>query len=473
MEILEKNIKNKIHFVGIGGIGMSGIAEVLFSQGHKIQGSDLSNNKNIKRLKKKGIKVFLGHSPKNLKGVNILVISSAIKNNNSELKFAKKNKILIYKRSDILAALMKYNETIAITGSHGKTTTASLISSVLESANFDPTTIIGGIVNKYKSTTRIGQSNWMVVEVDESDGSLVNLFPKIAVITNVNKEHIDFYKTYANLKKYFLCFINNIPFDGVAIYCRDNLDLKDLISKSKKKNKISYGFEKGSDVRATNILINEKGSFFDINIKKTNLLRKETIKKVQLNILGKHNIQNSLAAVTVAKILNININDLKNAFKKFGGVERRFTLVCNFKGIKIIDDYAHHPEEIKATLNLARILKPKKIIVIFQPHRFSRFKNLYFDFKKTLKKCDKLYVSDVYAAGEKKINYVSKERFVNEMNKNKKNFAKTLDNFNHLPKIILNEAERGDIVIFVGAGDISKWVNDLPSKLKKLKNLNV
>ena len=313
----------------------------------------------------------------------------------------------------------------------------------------------------------------MVVEVDESDGSLVNLFPKIAVITNVNKEHIDFYKTYANLKKYFFCFINNIPFDGVAIYCRDNLDLKDLISKSKKKNKISYGFEKGSDVRATNILINEKGSFFDINIKKTNLLRKETIKKVQLNILGKHNIQNSLAAVTVAKILNININDLKNAFKKFNGVERRFTLVCNFKGIKIIDDYAHHPEEIKATLNLARILKPKKIIVIFQPHRFSRFKNLYFDFKKTLKKCDKLYVSDVYAAGEKKINYFSKERFVNEMNKNKKNFAKTLDNFNHLPKIILNEAERGDIVIFVGAGDISKWVNDLPSKLKKLTNLNV
>ncbi len=238
MKILEKNIKNKIHFLGIGGIGMSGIAEVLFSQGHKIQGSDLLNNKNIKRLKKKGIKVFLGHSPKNLKGVNILVISSAIKNNNSELKFAKKNKILIYKRSDVLAALMKYNKTIAVTGSHGKTTTTSLISSVLESANFDPTTIIGGIVNKYKSTTRIGQSNWMVVEVDESDGSLVNLFPKIAVITNVNKEHIDFYKTYANLKKYFLCFINNIPFDGVAIYCRDNLDLKDLISKSKKKNKM-------------------------------------------------------------------------------------------------------------------------------------------------------------------------------------------------------------------------------------------
>jgi len=244
MEILEKNIKNKIHFVGIGGIGMSGIAEVLFSQGHKIQGSDLLNNKNIKRLKKKGIKVFLGHSPKNLKGVNILVISSAIKNNNSELKFAKKNKILIYKRSDVLAALMKYNKTIAVTGSHGKTTTTSLISSVLESANFDPTTIIGGIVNKYKSTTRIGQSNWMVVEVDESDGSLVNLFPKIAVITNVNKEHIDFYKTYANLKKYFFCFINNIPFDGVAIYCRDNLDLKDLISKSKKKIKLVMDLKK-------------------------------------------------------------------------------------------------------------------------------------------------------------------------------------------------------------------------------------
>ena len=463
MKILEKNIKNKIHFIGIGGIGMSGIAEVLFSQGYKIQGSDLLNNNNTKRLKKKGIKIFLGHSAKNLKGVNIVVISSAIKKNNSELKFARRNKILVYKRSDMLAVLMKYNESIAVTGSHGKTTTTSLISSVLESANFDPTTIIGGIVNKYKSTARIGKSNWMIVEADESDGSLINLFPKIAVITNINKEHLDFYKTYENLKKYFLYFVNNILFDGVVVYCKDNIDLKRLISKSKKKNKISYGFKKGSDVRATN------GSFFDINIKKTNLLRKETIKKVQLNVLGKHNIENSLAAVTVAKILNISTFDLKNAFKKFNGVKRRFTLVCNFKGVKIIDDYAHHPEEIKATLNLAKILKPKKLIVIFQPHRFSRFKSLYLDFKKILKNCDKLYVTDVYAAGEKKIKSISKENFVNEMNNNKKNFAEILDDFNHLPQIILNEAEQGDIVIFIGAGDISKWVNDLPKKLNKLK----
>ena len=469
MKILEKNIKNKIHFIGIGGIGMSGIAEVLFSQGYKIQGSDLLNNNNTKRLKKKGIKIFLGHSAKNLKGVNIVVISSAIKKNNSELKFARRNKILVYKRSDMLAVLMKYNESIAVTGSHGKTTTTSLISSVLESANFDPTTIIGGIVNKYKSTTRIGKSNWMIVEADESDGSLINLFPKIAVITNINKEHLDFYKTYENLKKYFLYFVNNILFDGVVVYCKDNIDLKRLISKSKKKNKISYGFKKGSDVRATNILINEKGSFFDINIKKTNLLKKETIKKVQLNVLGKHNIENSLAAVTVAKILNISTFDLKNAFKKFNGVKRRFTLVCNFKGVKIIDDYAHHPEEIKATLNLAKILKPKKLIVIFQPHRFSRFKSLYLDFKKILKNCDKLYVTDVYAAGEKKIKSISKENFVNEMNNNKKNFAEILDDFNYLPQIILNEAEQGDIVIFIGAGDISKWVNDLPKKLNKLK----
>ena len=469
MKILEKNIKNKIHFIGIGGFGMSGIAEVLFSQGYKIQGSDLLNNNNTKRLKKKGIKIFLGHSAKNLKGVNIVVISSAIKKNNSELKFARRNKILVYKRSDMLAVLMKYNESIAVTGSHGKTTTTSLISSVLESANFDPTTIIGGIVNKYKSTARIGKSNWMIVEADESDGSLINLFPKIAVITNINKEHLDFYKTYENLKKYFLYFVNNILFDGVVVYCKDNIDLKRLISKSKKKNKISYGFKKGSDVRATNILINEKGSFFDINIKKTNLLKKETIKKVQLNVLGKHNIENSLAAVTVAKILNISTFDLKNAFKKFNGVKRRFTLVCNFKGVKIIDDYAHHPEEIKATLNLAKILKPKKLIVIFQPHRFSRFKSLYLDFKKILKNCDKLYVTDVYAAGEKKIRSISKENFVNEMNNNKKNFAEILDDFNHLPQIILNEAEQGDIVIFIGAGDISKWVNDLPKKLNKLK----
>ena len=467
MKILEKNIKNKIHLTGIGGIGMSGIAEVLFSQGYKIQGSDLLNNNNTKRLKKMGIKVFLGHSQKNLKNVNILVISSAIKKNNTELKFAKKNKIPVYKRSDMLAALMKYNESIAVSGSHGKTTTTSLISSVLEIANFDPTTIIGGIVNQYKSTTRIGKSNWMVVEADESDGSLIDLFPKIAVLTNINKEHMDFYKNYSNLKKYFLNFTNNIPFDGVAIYCNDNTDLKKLLLENKKKNKISYGLNKDSDVRATNILINEKGSFFDINIKKTNLLKKETINKIRLNVLGRHNIQNSLAAVTVAKILNINTNKIKQAFQKFKGVKRRFTLVCNFKGIKIIDDYAHHPEEIKATLELARDLKPKKIIVIFQPHRYSRFKNLYYDFKKVLKNCDRLYVADVYSAGEKKIKNISKEKFVFEMNKIDKNFAKSLNNIKSLPKIILNEGNKGDIVIFIGAGDISKWVNDLPSKLKK------
>ena len=467
MKILKKNIKNKIHLTGIGGIGMSGIAEVLFSQGYKIQGSDLLNNNNTKRLKKMGIKVFLGHSQKNLKNVNILVISSAIKKNNTELKFAKKNKIPVYKRSDLLAALMKYNESIAVSGSHGKTTTTSLISSVLESANFDPTTIIGGIVNQYKSTTRIGKSNWMVVEADESDGSLIDLFPKIAVLTNINKEHMDFYKNYSNLKKYFLNFTNNIPFDGVAIYCNDNTDLKKLLLESKKRNKISYGLNKDSDVRATNILINEKGSFFDINIKKTNLLKKETINKIRLNVLGRHNIQNSLAAVTVAKILNINTNKIKQAFQKFKGVKRRFTLVCNFKGIKIIDDYAHHPEEIKATLELARDLKPKKIIVIFQPHRYSRFKNLYYDFKKVLKNCDRLYVANVYSAGEKKIKNISKEKFVFEMNKIKKNFAKSLNNINSLPEIILNEGNKGDIVIFIGAGDVSKWVNDLPSKLKK------
>ena len=467
MKILEKNIKNKIHLTGIGGIGMSGIAEVLFSQGYKIQGSDLLNNNNTKRLKKMGIKVFLGHSQKNLKNVNILVISSAIKKNNTELKFAKKNKIPVYKRSDMLAALMKYNESIAVSGSHGKTTTTSLISSVLEIANFDPTTIIGGIVNQYKSTTRIGKSNWMVVEADESDGSLIDLFPKIAVLTNINKEHMDFYKNYSNLKKYFLNFTNNIPFDGVAIYCNDNTDLKKLLLENKKKNKISYGLNKDSDVRATNILINEKGSFFDINIKKTNLLKKETINKIRLNVLGRHNIQNSLAAVTVAKILNINTNKIKQAFQKFKGVKRRFTLVCNFKGIKIIDDYAHHPEEIKATLELAKNLKPRRIIVIFQPHRYSRFKNLYYDFKKVLKNCDRLYVADIYSAGEKKIKNISKEKFVFEMNKINKNFAKSLNNIKSLPKIILNEGNKGDIVIFIGAGDISKWVNDLPSKLKK------
>tara|TARA_Y100000590_G_scaffold467964_1_gene648789 strand:+ start:2149 stop:3558 length:1410 start_codon:yes stop_codon:yes gene_type:complete len=469
MKILEKNIKNTIHFIGIGGIGMSGIAEVLFSKGYKIQGSDISRNTNVDRLKKKGIKIFIGHKTSNLKNVNIVVKSTAIKNNNPELVFARKNNILIYKRSDMLAAIMQYNESIAVSGSHGKTTTTSLISSVLESANFDPTTIIGGIVNKYKSTTRIGKSNWMVVEADESDGSLINLFPKIAVLTNISMEHMDFYKKYENLKKYFLEFINNIPFDGVAIYCNDNHNLKKIISKVKKRNVVSYGFEKESKIKAFNIIINNKGSYFDVQIKKTNFFKKELIKNIHLNVLGKHNIQNSLAAITVAKILNIKTQNIKKAFKEFKGVKRRFSLVCNYKGIKIIDDYAHHPEEIKATLKLGRILKPKKLIVIFQPHRFSRFKNLYNDFKKVLINCDQLYVTEIYSAGEKK-NSFSNEKFVKDMNLKKKNFAKVLNSPKHLPKIIINNLRKNDLIIFIGAGDISKWANELPKRLKKFKN---
>lgn len=467
MNILKQSIKNKIHFVGIGGIGMCGIAEVLRSFGYTIQGSDIVINSNIKRLKKKNIKVFKGHSAKNIKNVNILVVSSAIKNDNPELVSAKKKKIIIYKRSEMLASVMKFNETIAVSGTHGKTTTTSLISSVLENANFDPTTIIGGVVNKYKGTTRIGKSKWMVVEADESDGSFINLFPKIAVVTNINHEHMDFYKSFTKLHKYFLKFVNNIPFDGISVLCRDNLGVSKLIKKVDRKKFITYGFLKNSDVRAFNILYKKQSSFFDVEIKKNFLFKKEIIKGVKLNMLGKHNVLNCLAAVVVGKILNINSKKIKNAFSKFKGIKRRFTLVGIVNGIRIIDDYAHHPEEIRSTLELVKILKPKKTIVVFQPHRFSRFKNLYNDFKKNLLFCDKLIVADVYSAGESKISSISKENFVKDINKLKNNLAIPLKKLSELSKIISQEAQSGDVVIFIGAGDISKWAYDLFIQMKK------
>lgn len=467
MKVLLQNIKNKIHFLGIGGIGMCGIAEVLHSLGYEVQGSDIVNNQNIKRLKKKGIKIYLGHLATNIKNVNTLVVSSAIKINNPELKFAKKKNIKIYKRSEMLSELMKLNETIAVSGTHGKTTTTSLISSILENANFDPTTIIGGIVNKYKSTTRIGKSKWMVVEADESDGSFINLFPKITVVTNINQEHMDFYNTFDQLQSYFLKFINNTPFDGASVLCNDNLNIRKLIKKINNKNFINYGISKNSDVRATNINFSQQSSFFDVEIKKNFFLKKETIKKIKLNMLGKHNILNSLAALTVGKILNVNSQTIKNAFKKFKGIKRRFTLVDIVKGIKIIDDYAHHPEEIKSTLNLVKILKPKKTIVVFQPHRYSRFNFLYNDFLKILKDCNRLIVTDIYAAGEKKISSLSKEKFAKDINKIKTNLAFPLKKISDLSKIIKKNTSRGDIVIFIGAGDISKLAHDLPNQMRK------
>ena len=307
MKISEHDIKNKIHFVGIGGIGMSGIAEVMHAFGYNVQGSDIVNNQNIKRLRKKGIKTFLGHSKNNVKNVNILVVSSAIKKNNPEIHYSKEKNIKIYKRSEMLSSLMNFKESIAISGTHGKTTTTSLISAVLENAKFDPTTIIGGIVNAYKSTARIGKSKWMVVEADESDGSLSNFFPKIGVITNINKEHMDFYQSYNKLQNNFYQFIKNIPFDGLAVLCKDNLGVKKLIKKITNRNFITYGFFKDSDLRALNVSFNKTSSCFDVEIKQNFLFKKEIIKGIKLNMLGKHNVSNCLAAICVAKILNIKI----------------------------------------------------------------------------------------------------------------------------------------------------------------------
>ena len=467
MKISEHDIKNKIHFVGIGGIGMSGIAEVMHAFGYNVQGSDIVNNQNIKRLRKKGIKTFLGHSKNNVKNVNILVVSSAIKKNNPEIHYSKEKNIKIYKRSEMLSSLMNFKESIAISGTHGKTTTTSLISAVLENAKFDPTTIIGGIVNAYKSTARIGKSKWLVVEADESDGSLSNFFPKIGVITNINKEHMDFYQSYNKLQNNFYQFIKNIPFDGLAVLCKDNLGVKKLIKKITNRNFITYGFFKDSDLRALNVSFNKTSSCFDVEIKQNFLFKKEIIKGIKLNMLGKHNVLNCLAAICVAKILNIKTENIKKSFKKFKGIKRRFTLIDTIAGVKIFDDYAHHPEEIKSTLDLVQILKPKNTVIVFQPHRYSRFGNLYNNFKKVLKNCDKLIVADVYPAGETSVNSLSKEKFVKDINRLKNNLAVPLNKISDLPKIIKKNTRFGDIVIFIGAGDISRWAYKLPTQMKK------
>ena len=364
--------KEVIHFIGIGGIGMSGLAQIMKNMGFSIQGSDLSYNKNTERLIKSGIKVFYGHHVKNLKKATMIVISSAIKKNNIELKSALNKKISIFRRGEMLANIVALKKNIVITGSHGKTTTTSLVANILVEAGLDPTVINGGVINSLKNTAQLGKGEWAVIEADESDGSFLKLPITYSIVTNIDKEHLDFYKTYENLKKSFQNFIEKTPSFGKSIVCIDNKDLKLLLDNCTTSNFITYGFSKQSDYQITNVKKNEKYSNFDLNINiKGN--RAYKIKNIKINLLGDHNISNTAASIIIALNLGIGIEKIKKALKKFLGIERRFTEIFSIKKRKFFDDYAHHPTEIKAVLKGAKeVYKKRKIICVFQPHRYSR-----------------------------------------------------------------------------------------------------
>ena len=455
-----------VHFIGIGGIGMSGLAQIMNNMGFKIQGSDLGKNKNTDRLVKLGIKVKVGHSHKNLKEATLVVISSAIKKNNKELKLAKLKKLPIFQRGEMLANVVALKKNIVVTGSHGKTTTTSLIANILVEAGLDPTVINGGVINSIKNTAQLGKGEWAVIEADESDGSFLKLPITYSVVTNVDKEHLDYYKSFEALKKSFCTFIEKTPSFGKSLVCIDDKNFKSILNKCKTNNFLTYGFHKNANYKIANVRKKINLSIFDLIIK---ISRYKTYKinNIKVNLLGDHNIKNTTAAVAIALSLGININKIKKALVKFLGIQRRFTKIFSIKKRDFYDDYAHHPTEIRAVIDSVRqVYAKRKIVCVFQPHRFSRVKFLKNEFASAFKESDIVVLCPVYAAGEKKqYNYNQYEFSKMISNKSKTqviNVSNQKELFTYFNKNLIED----ELVICMGAGSISNWIKEISAKLK-------
>jgi len=454
--------KETVHFIGIGGIGMSGLSLVMKRKGFKVQGSDVSNNKNVERLKKEKIKIFLGHSKKNLKNATLIVISSAIKKNNPELIEAKKKNIPVIKRGKMLASIVSLLKNIVVVGSHGKTTTTSLITSIFQETKLDPTIINGGVINSIKNTAKLGKSDWSILEADESDGSFIHILPTYSIITNIDREHMDFYKSMDDLKKYFLNFIKKTPSFGKSFICIDDKINRELLKKIKFKNFYTYGLRSNSNFKIKNIKQLKSYSKFDIKVSLPNT-KIHNIKNIKIPLIGIHNIRNSVGALGVALSVGIPIQKIKNGLKNFQGVQRRFNKIFSYNSIDFYDDYAHHPTEIKVVLEgVKNVYHEYDKVCIFQPHRISRLKDLKKDFTYAFKNADSVILCPIYTAGEKIKLGFSYESFAKEIIKNSKVKLFMIENFPQLVKFLKNNMYGKKIVIGMGAGSISNWMRELP-----------
>ena len=452
-----------IHFVGIGGIGMSGLALIMKRMGFNVQGSDVLINKNIDRLKKDKIKVNIKHTKKNIQRATIVVISSAIKKNNPELIEAKKKQLPVYKRGEMLANIVSLTKNIVVTGSHGKTTTTSLLAAIFSKTKLDPTIINGGVLNAIKSTAKLGKSDWCILEADESDGSFIHVPPTYSIVTNIDREHMDYYNSMNDLKNLFIKFINKVPSFGKSFICIDDKNNQDLIKKVKIKNFFTYGVNLKSQFCIKNIKQTKDFSEYDLAI---NLPGKKNIfiHKIKIPLLGIHNILNSTAAVAVSLTIGISKDVIKKGLKEFEGVQRRFNKIFTYRETNFYDDYAHHPTEIKEVLNGVRAAyKKEEVVCVFQPHRISRLKDLKKEFSLSFKKADTVILCPVYAAGEKiklGFNYTS---FAKDIIKNSKVKLFMINDQYELAKLIKNTIYGKKIVVGMGAGTISAWMRELPS----------
>ncbi len=455
-----------LHFIGIGGIGMSGIAEILHALGYSVQGSDISESANVKRLSNSGIAIKIGHSAGNItndKGETCaaVVISSAVKDDNVELTAAREAKIPIVRRAEMLAELMRLKKAIAIGGTHGKTTTTAMVGEMLEGADFDPTVINGGIVNAYGTNTRLGQSEWMVVEADESDGTFTRLPATVAVVTNMDAEHMEQYGDFENVRKAYRRFITNLPFYGYAVLCIDHPEVQALIPSVQDRRLITYGFGSQADVRASNVRTDGDGSVFDVSFADGTEL-----KDVHLSMPGQHNVQNSLVALAIAKEMGVAAPVMKKALSNFTGVKRRFTKTGESHGITVIDDYAHHPVEIETVLKTARdVAGEGRVIAVMQPHRYTRLSDLFEEFCTCFNDADTVVVADVYPAGEEPIEGADRDGLAEGIRSHGHRDVVALESREALASVIAQVTKPGDTVVCLGAGDITAWAYDLPGQL--------
>ena len=453
--------RERIHFVGIGGIGMSGLAQVMKDMGFNVQGSDVANNKNVDRCKKIGIKVFTKQRKENIKNSTIIVRSSAIKDNNPEIKSAKNKKLTILKRAEMLANVVSLKKNIVITGSHGKTTSTSLISKILYEAKLDPTIVNGGVINSINNNARFGKGDWAVLEADESDGSFLNLPINYSVLTNIDKEHIDYYKNFKNLKKSFLKFINKTPAVGKSFLCIDDKEIKKLIPKIKNKNFLTYGFSKKANFRIFNAIYKKNYSVFDLRICIKGF-KNTVIKKIRLNLIGRYNVLNSVSAIAVSLHIGIKINIIKNSLKKFTGIQRRLTKVHERNNKEFFDDYAHHPTEIKSVLESIKMTYTnRKIIAVFQPHRYSRLRFLKKDFASSFKNSNLVILCPVYAAGEKIDKNYDQIEFAKLITLNSNVQVILIKDEKDLRKFFIKNLISNELIICMGAGSISKWIREM------------
>jgi UDP-N-acetylmuramate--alanine ligase len=457
-----------VHFVGIGGIGMSAIAEIMLRIGYSVQGSDARAGANTERLEKLGARVFIGHRAEQIAGASALVYTSAVKADNPELAAARERRIPLVRRAEMLAELMRLRYSVAVGGTHGKTTTTSMVAAILDAAGFDPTVVNGGVINAYGANAKVGEGEWIVVEADESDGTFLRLRPTVAVVTNIDPEHLDHYGAFEAVKAAFKGFVESIPFYGFAAVCIDDPDVQEMAAEVENRRLISYGTNPQAEVRAMGIGIGAEGSTFDVLISSPSDGAQTVLGDIKLPMAGEHNVRNALAAIAIGRELGASEKAIRKGLAGFGGVRRRFSFTGVGAGVKVVDDYGHHPVEILNVLKAARAVTQGRVIAVVQPHRYSRLHDLFHDFCRCFNDADIVIVADVYPAGEAPIEGANRDALVEGLRRHGHRHVIALESPAALPAVVAAEALPGDLVVCLGAGDITAWAHALPGQLEAL-----